>query len=469
MPAFEIVQAETLHVKLLHALLLDDVHGVVRSHGRRAAVAGVTGRPQFGDVLAGAVVIALLHIGLGTDQVLLRKAEHLGHRNAVDIVARKRQIAEILGQQRPCQPVAVTGGHLAENRRGTQVVAVVQIVKDPVGRHVVGTVARIVVVGENRSQGTAVGVDRKGYLPDGFGRYVHRPHILVQIHLRTADRRILIATGERVITAVDYLGGVFHGILPVFHVKGHARPQGINGVFVEIPRAVKLGVRGSEVVLQLQQLRSLVEIIEHELVGVLQRGAPHRLVALVVLRKHDSRTFAVFAVVLVGFAEAFDQFRVCQRAGEIGFAATLVQQVQLLVVRSRRTDGIDTVENEVTAVDNGVQSSVNRLDLRIGGENVVPAPNVAVNARIAVHAIDQVGLDIGKQRQVPGIEGAAHEGGVNADDRLVHLADRRKRTVRRNRILRILVQTGGKGERRGRQHRIGFYFLNHHRMSQFRM
>ena len=235
----------------------------------------------------------------------------------------------------------------------------------------------------------------------------------------------------------------------------------MDGVLVEIARAVKRHRRGGVLLFQSQQIGRAIQVVEHEPVGSLQRGPPHRLVTPVVLREHHAQTFAVPAVVLVSLAEALDELRVGQRAGEISFAAALVEQIQRIVVGRRLANRIDPVEQEVAAIDDFVERAVDRFDFGVGGVEVVPAPNVAVNARIAVHAVDQVGLDVGQQGQSARIECRTLEGVVNADDQLVHVLDRFDRLVCANGIFRIFVQTGGERERRSRQHRIGFYFLNH--------
>ena len=95
-----------------------------------------------------------------------------------DVVVGERFVAEVFYQQRPCKPVAVSGGEALEECGYAQVVHVVQV-DGPCSRHVVGAQGAVVVVGEYLSQCAAVGINGKAHFPDGFGGEVVRPHILV--------------------------------------------------------------------------------------------------------------------------------------------------------------------------------------------------------------------------------------------------------------------------------------------------
>lgn len=68
-----------------------------------------------------------LTVSLGADQVLLRQAERLGHRDMVDLVGDQVAVAVVFDQQRPAQPVGITGLGLVEVARIAQVGIVVEI------------------------------------------------------------------------------------------------------------------------------------------------------------------------------------------------------------------------------------------------------------------------------------------------------------------------------------------------------
>ena len=67
-----------------------------------------------------------------------------------DSVAKESGVAEILTQQRPLQSVFVSGDTGGEDGGCTEVVAVVGV-DNPLGGNIVGTVAHVVVVVEDRA------------------------------------------------------------------------------------------------------------------------------------------------------------------------------------------------------------------------------------------------------------------------------------------------------------------------------
>ena len=84
-PALQVLQAETFHVKFLHALLFDNFQPIVRIYRNRTSCL-IARSAQRRKVVACFRVVSLFRIGFSTEQILLCQTEHLGHAQTVDII-----------------------------------------------------------------------------------------------------------------------------------------------------------------------------------------------------------------------------------------------------------------------------------------------------------------------------------------------------------------------------------------------
>ena len=114
--------------------------------------------------------------------------------------------------------MAVTGRERLEDSGYTQVVCLVQV-DDPFGGYIIRAYGTEVIVGEDASQRTALGIVSKTHFPDSFGRSIVRPHVFVVTD--TGGNRLRTARQE-VVTAVDDLGGILDSFVPFLHIKGNS-------------------------------------------------------------------------------------------------------------------------------------------------------------------------------------------------------------------------------------------------------
>ena len=163
------------------------------------------------------------------------------------------------------------------------------------------------------------------------------------------------------------------------------------------------------VIAHLQVLGSLVEIAEHKLIRLLERGTLLGLIALVVLGDDHAQLLCSLLIVVVSLAEAFDQLRVSQSSCKQGLALILLQLVELCVAIGVGSHALDVVEQEVAVVDHLVERGVHSLYVCIGRLDVLPSEDVAISIRVALHAEDEVCLQVGQDCEVARIQGAALE------------------------------------------------------------
>ena len=91
------------------------------------------------------------------------------------------------------------------------------------------------------------------------------------------------------------------------HVQRHAGTKGVTRHLVEIYLVVE---SAREVVFELQQLLSLVEVGKNKLIRLLERGATCGFVAFIVLGKHHAKCLGSLLVAVVCLAEKLDQLGV---------------------------------------------------------------------------------------------------------------------------------------------------------------
>ena len=170
------------------------------------------------------------------------------------------------------------------------------------------------------------------------------------------------------------------------------RAQGIDGVFVEVGGVVK---RAFEVVFQFQEVGGAVQVVQYELVRVFQRSALHLFVAVVVLGQYHAQFVGGFFIAFVGFAEELYQFRVGECAGKVGFAAILIQFVEVGIDGGVLSYVVHAIQHEVTAIDHCVQGLVYRFDVCVRSKDIFPAPDAAVCIGVTVYGVHEVGLEVG--------------------------------------------------------------------------
>ena len=110
---------------------------------------------------------------------MYNQAKHFGHGDVEYVVLlHEVLVAEVLHQQWPGEPMAVSGGVGLEERRNAQVIAVIQV-DDPFCRHIVRTEVAEVVVGKDGAHSATVRVYGEAHFPDAFYGVIVGPHILI--------------------------------------------------------------------------------------------------------------------------------------------------------------------------------------------------------------------------------------------------------------------------------------------------
>lgn len=122
---------------------------------------------------------------------------------------------------------------------------------------------------------------------------------------------------------------------------------------------------------------------------------------------------------------------------------------------------VHAIQHEVTAIDHCVQGLVYRFDVCVRSKDIFPAPDAAVCIGVTVYGVHEVGLEVGQQSEVTGIQGAAFEGIVDADDCLVYVGHRPDGIVKRNFVFGQFVQTRSGRQCYGSQQDIISNFLYH--------
>ena len=160
--------------------------------------------------------------------------------------------------------------------------------------------------------------------------------------------------------------------------------------------------------------------------------------------EYDSE-FILRRLRLIGLAEEFDEFGICDCSGEMDLSFERVHFEKILVCLERGAEPGGVVEEEVAISDDAVERAVNGFYRGVCWKNF-PSPEVSVSVGVTVHRIDEVCLNVGEKGEKTAVEGAALEVGVDADYGLVCLFERGDCLVLRNRILRIQIKAGGRDE-----------------------
>ena len=411
------MQAETLHVEFAHALVGDGLQPVVFRDVQRAA-RSVTHLAQRREVVAGLREVVLAAVGFGADQVLLGQPERLGHRDVEDQLAGEVAVAVVFHQHRPVQSVGVADRQplllAGEVTRIAQVGGVVQVQRRG-GRHVVGIVVGEVLgeVQEHRSEGTAVGCLREADAPDDLVAQVVGPHV-VEEGVVGVVFGFGVGQLEGVLLVVDQDARVFDGGIPVLHVEGHAGVQRLSGRRGDVLVAVG-------VLLLVETLLGLRQIVEHELIGVVQRRAADRL-RRGVFGADDHAQLRLRGGGVVGLAVILEQLRIAERADGVDLAGVFFEVFEVVVADFVPHHFVDAFEEEVAAADDGVEVGVNAFEVEVGRTDV-PAPEVAELVAVALDGIDEVGLNVGQQREPSAEKRAALEGGVDAREGLLGIRE----------------------------------------------
>ena len=207
----------------------------------------------------------------------------------------------------------------------------------------------------------------------------------------------------------------------------------------------------------------LSQVFQHKRIRIVERCAAHGFF-LEVFRAEYYSQFIFGRRRVVGFAEAFQQFRVAERTDGVHFARVDVQFVEFLVVGFLGFHRVDAVQIEVAVADGRVERAVDRFDFGVGrahGPQVV----VAVDVAVALHRIYQVALDVRQQRQIARVEGRALQTGVDADHVLFGIVVVLHPAVFGYRLPRKLVQAGDRthqqSERREADFDMVFYSFHY--------
>ena len=444
------MQAETLHVEFAHALVGDGLQPVVFRDVQRAA-RSVAHLAQRREVVAGLREVVLAAVGFGADQVLLGQPERLGHRDVEDQLVGEVAVAVVFHQHRPVQSVVADRQPLllaGEVTRIAQVGVVVQVQRRG-GRHVVGVEIGEVLgeVQEHRSERTAVGCLRETDAPDDLVAQVVGPHV-VEEGVVGVVFGFGVGQLEGALLFVDQDARVFDGGIPVLHVEGHAGVQRLSGRRGDVLVAVG-------VLLLVETLLGLRQIVEHELIGVVQRRAADRL-RRGVFGADDHAQLRLCGGGVVGLAVILEQLRIAERADGVNLARVLVERFEVGVAGLAGHHRVDPVEVEVAGADHGVELGVNVLNEQVRGTDL-PEPEIAVGVRVAFDGIGQVALDVGQQREVAAVESAVHQVSVDADQVLFGVGERLHGIFFGNGAVGVFVQTRGRADERRQGDEAEFY------------
>ena len=175
------------------------------------------------------------------------------------------------------------------------------------------------------------------------------------------------------------------------------------------------------VLLLVETLLGLRQIVEHELIGVVQRRAADRL-RRGVFGADDHSQLRLRGGGVVGLAVILEQLRIAERADGVDLAGVFFELFEVVVADFVSHHFVDAFEEEVAAADDGVEVGVNAFEVEVGRADV-PAPEVAELVAVALDGIDEVGLNVGQQREPSAEKRAALEGGVDAREGLLGIRE----------------------------------------------
>ena len=366
----------------------------------------------------------------------------------VDLVGDQVAVAVVFDQQRPAQPVGITGLGLVEVARIAQVGIVVEIQGGLAG-DIVGIEIGVVLVEveEHRAERPAVGGVGEADAPDDLVSQVVRPHV-VEIGVVGGVVGLGIGELEGGLFFVDQGARIFDRRVPVLHVERHAGVQRLGRGRSHVDVAVG-------VVLLVEAFLGLGQVVEHELVRVVERRAAGRLGRKVFRAQHDAQ-FRLGRVRLIGLAEGLEQLGIAERTHGVDLARVLLELLDVGVADFVGHHLVDAVEVEIAVADHLVEGGVNRFELQVG-RAYVPAPERAVGIGIAFDGIDQVGLDVGQQGEVAAVKRVALERGVDAGERLLGVGEGAHGLLLRDGRTGVLVQARGGADKYREGRKVEFY------------
>ena len=255
---------------------------------------------------------------------------------------------------------------------------------------------------------------------------------------------------------VNHLRRIGYGLLPILHMQGHAGTQGTHRSMGHIEGSVV-------VVLDIEQLLGLGQILQDKLIRIVERRTTRRL-RLAVLRANHNTQLVLGRSRIVGFAVALDQLRVAQSTNGIDLAFIIFKVGNALVIGLATNHPLDTLEEEVTVGNHRIECGINRLNLGIGRADI-PLPDIAIGIRVAIYGIDQVGLNLGHERQVTAPQRTTHHAGIDTREELLGFVEgliripgsRLHHLLFEQCRLGNLIQTRCQADCCNQQHRIKFH------------